>query len=84
MSQEIEMKQKVLGMLKDFLMGQEGGKFKPKQVGQGEPEAPEAPEEEIDEEEPEKESLVETPSDEEDEDGKSKVGLKAFLSSIRH
>jgi hypothetical protein len=78
MSQEIEMKQKVLGMLKDFLMGQEGSKFKPKQVGQGEPE--------VEEVETEKESLVETPKDEEDEDeeGKPKMGLKEFLASQRH
>lgn len=29
---EIEMKQQVLGMLKDFLMGREGSKFKPKEI----------------------------------------------------
>ena len=32
MSKEIEMKQKVLEMLKDFMMGREGSKFKPKEI----------------------------------------------------
>ena len=32
MSKDIEMKQKVLEMLKDFMMGREGSKFKPKEI----------------------------------------------------
>lgn len=31
-SKEIEMKKHVLGMLKNFMMGEEGGKFKPKAI----------------------------------------------------
>ena len=32
MNKEIEMKQKVLEMLKEFMMGEEGSKFKPKAI----------------------------------------------------
>lgn len=31
-NKEIEMKKHVLGMLKNFVMGEEGGKFKPKAI----------------------------------------------------
>jgi len=31
-SKEIEMKKHVLGMLKNFMMGEEGSKFKPKSI----------------------------------------------------
>lgn len=31
-NREIQMKQKVLDMLKEFMMGQEGSKFKPKSI----------------------------------------------------
>lgn len=40
-SKEIEMKKHVLGMLKNFMMGEEGSKFKPKSIEvemMGEPE----------------------------------------------
>lgn len=32
MNREIQMKQKVLDMLKEFMMGEEGSKFKPKAI----------------------------------------------------
>lgn len=55
-SKEIEMKKHVLGMLKNFMMGEDGGKFKPVAV-EVEMEGP--PEEEEEEEDEKKEGLGE-------------------------
>ena len=73
------MKQHVLEMLKEFLMGEEGSKFKPKAISvemMGKPHI-------LDEAEPAEEASMESPEDEMEED-KPKMGLKEFLQSQRH
>ena len=81
-SKEIQMKQHVLEMLKTFMMGEEGSKFKPKAVSVemvGKPK--ESLVEEDDEEESPMEDMGEGPESEEEDGKKGKMSLKDFLAS---
>lgn len=86
MKNEIEMKQHVLGMLKEFLMGEDGGKFKPKAIEvqmMGKPEMSDD-EEEMEEMSDDVADMHEEMEDEDCEDegmDKKKMSLKDFLAS---
>lgn len=79
MNKDIAVKQHVLEMLKEFLMGEEGSKFKPKSIEvemMGKPHIEKMPmcEPEMDE------MPMEDDEDDEDEEDKPKMSLKDFLS----
>lgn len=85
-SKEIQMKQHVLNMLKDFMMGEESKKFAPKaiqveMVGKPKESLLEDAHEEPMEEMPEDMHDEMPMEDEEDEDKKPRMSLKDFLAS---
>ena len=97
MQNEIEMKKHVLDLLKEFLMKDTGGKFKPKEVSVEmiskphmveEPSEPmEMEDEDHDHMEPDGDEVPmsemegEMPEDDEEEGKKPKMSLKDFLAS---
>jgi hypothetical protein len=87
MSKEIQMKQHILNLIEQMLMGEEGGKFKPKAISVEMMGKPKVMEMDDKEEMPEHmESLVgddEMPEDMDDEEGedKPKMSLKEFLAN---
>lgn len=83
MNNEIAMKQHVLDMLKEFMLGEDGKKFKPKEMSIEiiKPEHDDT--EEMEEMHEPEEEMTEEPEceDEMEEGGKKKMSLKDFLAS---